>query len=173
MHPLSRLVLALATVGVAAVSAAAEKAPAPAAARFYPLVGKWGGSAEMGEPGKAPVKLAVHWNCRKASAGSAVLCEMSGKNKEMAVHETDLFGVDPVTGQAHWYAVTDMGETHDHKVEWADPKTMKAGISWTQDGKQMQEAITMRLTGAKALEFQSVVTQDGKEVGSFTGRLKR
>ncbi|HEX5092598.1 MAG TPA: hypothetical protein VFV84_07910 [Burkholderiales bacterium] len=171
MKPLSRIVLALAATGMTVAAAAAEQAPA--AARFYPLLGKWTGSAEMGEPGKPPAKLAVHWNCRKASAGNAVLCEMSGRNKDMAVHETDLFGVDPVSGQAHWYAVTDMGETHDHKVEWPDPKTMKAAISWTQEGKQMQESVTMRLSGAKALEFQSVVTQDGKEVGSFSGRLKR
>jgi hypothetical protein len=28
--------------------------------------------------------------------------------------ETDLMGVDAVTGEGHWYAVINQGESHDH-----------------------------------------------------------
>jgi len=173
MHLLSRTALVLATACTAAVATATEKAPAPAAARFYPLVGKWTGSGALGAPGQSPTKLSLHYQCRKVSAGAAVLCELRADGKDMRLRETDLFGVDPATGKGRWYAVTNMGETHDHAADWPDARTMKAHLAWTQEGKRMEESITLRFATPRALEFSSVVTQDGKEVGSFTGRLKR
>jgi len=177
MHSLPRTVLVLAAACTAAVgvatATATEKAPAPAAARFYPLVGKWTGTGALGAPGQPATKLSLHYQCRKVSAGAAVLCELRADGKDMRVRETDLFGVDPATGKGRWYAVTNMGETHDHAADWPDPKTMKAQLAWTQEGKRMEENITLRLVSTRAMEFHSIVTQDGKEVGSFTGRLKR
>ena len=173
MKTLYRAVLVLAAASAAAASLATEKAPAPAAARFYPLVGKWTGSGAFQVPGQPATKLSLDYRCRKVSGGAAVTCELRANGKGMDVRETDLFGVNPLTGQGHWYAVTNMGETHDHQADWTDPKTMKAAASWTQEGKQMREDITMQFTGAKSFEFRSVVTQDGKEVGSFNGKLKR
>jgi len=175
MHPLSRPLLALAAALAAAspFAAATEKAPAPAAARFYPLVGQWTGNGALGAPGQPATKLSLHYQCRKVSAGAAVLCELRADGKDMRVRETDLFGVDPATNQGRWYAVTNMGETHDHAADWPDAKTMRARLAWTQEGKRMEENITLRFGTPRAMEFSSVVTQDGKEVGSFTGRLKR
>jgi len=173
MKSLIRVVLVLAAASAAAAALATEKAPAPAAARFYPLVGKWSGNGAYQEAGQPATKLKLDYRCRKASGGAAVTCELRADGKGMSVRETDLFGVNPVTGQGHWYAVTNMGETHDHTADWLDPATMKASKSWSHEGKQMREDITMRFTSAKALEFRSVVTQDGKEVGAFSGQLKR
>lgn len=175
MQPLSRPVLVLAATIAAAspFATATETAPAPAAARFYPLVGKWTGNGALGAPGQPATKLSLHYRCRKVSAGAAVLCELRADGKDLRVRETDLFGVDPATGKGRWYAVTNMGETHDHVADWPDPSTMKAQIAWTQEGKRMEENITLRLVDARRMEFHTVVTLDGKEVGTFTGRLKR
>jgi hypothetical protein len=145
----------------------------PAASIFYPLLGSWKGTGQMAEAGQKPVDLALALSCVKASAGHAVSCKMVANNKDMLMSESDLFGVDPVTGKGHWYAVTNQGETHDHVATWIDAKTMKATHSWSQDGKKMHEDITMSLPTDKTMEFRGVVTADGKEASSFSGKLKR
>jgi len=151
----------------------AEPAAPPAAARFYPFVGHWKGQGEMAESGQPPVKLALDYRCKRASAGSAVSCEMKASNDKMAVAETDLFGVDPVSGQGHWYAVSNQGETHDHLADWTDANNMKARYAWTQDGKKMEEHVTMKFNGSNTLEFRSIMRVEGQQVASFHGTLKR
>lgn len=177
MKTFPRTVLALVTIVSCAAGvlapAVAENTPPPAAARFYPFVGKWTGNGELGSPGQPPAKLALRLNCRKASAGWAVLCELDATNKEMSIQETDLFGVDPVTGKGHWYAISNQGETHDHVADWPDTKTMKASTTWTHEGKRMEENITFHFTSSRSMEFRGIVSENGKEVGAFTGKLKR
>jgi len=153
------------------IISSAESSSKPAAAKFYPLIGKWHGQGEMAEPGKAPAKMALTLNCRKVAAGWAVACNMNAKNKNMSISESDLMGVDPVTGKAHWYAVTNLGETHDHLAEWTDANTMHAEYKWDQDGKKMLEDITF-IFNKRSLSFRSVVTADGQSVGEFSGKVK-
>lgn len=173
-----KLVTAAATVAVSlgcllasAPGAAADKAPL--ASRYYPLLGQWKGKGELGEPGQPAAKLALKLSCRKDASGWAVRCEMLAHNREMKMTEVDLFGVDPMTGQGHWYAVSNQGDAHDHLTQWSDAKTMNARYEWTQDGKKMREEIVIRLPAGKTMEFRSVVTADGKEAGVFSGKLTR
>ncbi|MGA8048763.1 MAG: hypothetical protein WCA09_01140 [Burkholderiales bacterium] len=175
MKTITAVTTAIAAAGclVAATpqSFAAEKQPA--ASRYYPLLGHWKGKGELAEPGQPAAKLALKLACRKDASGWAVRCDMSATNHEMTITEADLFGVDPVTGQGHWYAVTNQGDAHDHLTEWTDAATMKAHYEWVQDGKKMREDILFRLPGTKSMEFRSVVTADGKEAGVFSGKLGR
>lgn len=162
----------------AAVPAIAEGAESvgtspPAASRYYPLIGEWKGQGQLDQAGGDPVTLAIGLSCGKASAGWAVSCRMVAKSSEMTMVESDLMGVDAVTGKGHWYAITNTGEAHDHVTEWTDASTMQADYSWTQNGKKMHEHITMTLPGKDALTFRSIVTSDGKEVGVFSGKLRR
>jgi hypothetical protein len=165
------VVALLASSTLPLVASAAE--PAPAAAAYYPLVGNWTGAGEISEGGQTPAKLTLSLNCKKVSAGWAVYCDMKAANDKMAMAETDLFGVDPATGQAHWYAVTNQGETHDHLAQWIDARTLKAHLAWTQEGKKMEETVTVALNGENAMDFRSSVTEDGKEVGAFSGKLRK
>jgi len=166
------LTVALALSAAAAAAPAADPTANPAA-RFYPLAGTWTGTGQISENGQAPAKLAMSWNCRTASASYGMLCEMKAHNNQMKMAETDLFGVDPVTGKGHWFSVTNTGETHDHIADWTDAKTMKARYAWNQDGKKMEENVTVKLNGARHVEFHTVVTADGKEVTVFKGALQR
>lgn len=152
---------------------AAANTKAPAAAVFYPLVGKWHGEGELGEAGQKPAALKLSLNCKKVSSGWGIACSMQAKNKSMTIMESDLMGVDPVTGQAHWYAVTSQGETHDHLATWSDASHMKAHYDWTQDGKKMQENISFTIKTKKSLTFHTVVTMEGKKIADFSGTLKR
>lgn len=169
---LSALTLLACAAGPAAVSAA-DTAAAPDAARFFPLVGHWMGHGELAQPGQAPARLALDYRCRKSAASSAVSCELKARNGTMSIAESDLFGVDPVSRQGHWYAVTNQGESHDHLVEWIDAGTMKARYAWTQDGAKMEENIAIRLDGARSMNFRSVVTANGNEAAVFGGTLRR
>lgn len=144
----------------------------PPATQFYPFEGNWQGKAELLEPGKTPVKLDITWSCRKVSSGWAIACDMNAKNKEMSISESDLMGVDPTTGKGHWYAVTSMGETHDHHAEWTDANTMKAQHSWQQDGKLMEENVVFNIN-RNSINFRSVVSMDGQIAGEFSGSLKK
>ncbi len=174
MNPMTRLMsfvlIACSAVFVSNTSLAASSPPA--AAEFYPLVGHWHGNGQLAESGQAAVKLALKLSCQKVSSGWAVRCAMQARNKQMLMTESDLMGVDPVTGQAHWYAITNQGETHDHLAAWPNAHTMKAHYDWTQDGKHMHEDITFNLKGKHAMTFQSVVSVDGKQAGEFSGELK-
>jgi len=165
------LLLPLVALNITASLAMAEQAPP--AAQYYPLEGKWKGKAEMVEPGQAPVKLDMTFSCRKVSSGWGIACDMNAKNKEMMISESDLMGVDPVTGKGHWYAITNMGETHDHQAEWSDANTMHAHYAWEQDGKQMEEKVEFNFKSAKTVNFRSVVTMNGQVAGEFSGSLKK
>lgn len=169
---LSPLTLLACAAGAAAVSAA-DTVAAPDAARFFPLVGHWKGHGELSQPGQAPARLTLDYRCRKASAGSAVSCELKARNDAMSIAETDLFGVDPVSRQGHWYAVTNQGESHDHLVEWTDARTMSARHAWIQDGAKMEENIAIRFDGARGMSFRSVVTANGSEAAVLGGTLRR
>ena len=151
----------------------ASAAPLPAAASYYPFVGQWKGRGQLSEAGKAPINLTLSLICDKVSSGWAVRCELVAKNDKVSISESDLMGVDPVTGKGHWYAVTNQGETHDHVTEWVSSSEMKANYSWVQKGKRMEERITVQFPRKESLEFRSVVTADGKEVGVFSGKMTR
>ena len=154
-----------------AYSAALEDRPD--ASIFYPFIGSWKGKGQITEAGNKPADLSIAIFCVKASDGYAVSCKMSANNKDMSISESDLFGVDPVTGKGHWFAVSNQGETHDHVATWTDDNTLKAGYSWTQDGKKMQEDTTIILPNEKTMEFTTVVSADGAETTSFHGKLTR
>lgn len=164
---------AVVAAAVTSVANAAEPGAPRPAARYYPLVGHWKGSAQLSEPGQKPLTLTLALDCRKAAAGSAVRCDLIAKNAKMTMRESDLFGVDAATGQGHWYAISDQGDAHDHLTQWSDAKTMTASHAWTQEGKHMEERVTFSLPTRKALEFHSVVTADGEEVNTFSGKMSR
>jgi len=154
-------------------STAAEPAAVPAAARFYPFVGNWKGQGELREGEQPATRLTLDYQCKKASAGWAVSCNLIARNGQMTMAETDLFGVDPVTGKGHWFAVTNAGETHNHIADWTDSKTMTGYLAWNQDGKKMEEKVTFRFNGARTVDFHTIVSADGVQVASFTGKMKR
>jgi len=168
------VVLSVCPVVVSMAGTTAQAATTvPAASRYYPFVGHWKGKGQLSEPGQQPTALALTLACSKASSGWAVRCEMAAKNKDMRMTESDLMGVDPVSGQGHWYAITNQGETHDHLTRWPDAHTMTAHYAWTQGGKKMNENIRFAFQNKRSMEFRSVVTADGEPAGEFSGSLKR
>lgn len=168
---LSAVLVATLTIGLPVARGAGDTA-LPAAAAFSVLSGDWQGEGRVSENDEVS-HFDLRLQCSQASAGWAELCMMSGRDRDgvIVLAETDLFGVDPVTGQGHWYAVSNSGETHDHLADWTDAHTLHAHLGWQQDGKQMEERIVLSLAGAKTLEFHSVVSENGHDVSEFSGTL--
>jgi len=177
MNAGARIAIAIVSAAAAGLcltaGATAAENNTPDAAAFYPLVGQWNGTGQLSMQGGEPTNLELKLSCSKAAAGWAVRCDMTAHNEKMNMSESDLMGVDAVAGQAHWYAITDQGDAHDHLVTWIDANTMSASYSWKQDGKQMTENITLKFSGKKSMEFTSTVTGDGKEVNAFSGTLEQ
>ncbi len=169
---MAALVLAGAALTVT-VSGAVAQTSAPEATRFYPFLGYWKGNGQYGAPGKEPALLALSLSCRKAVAGWAVRCDFVGRSDTMTFVEADQMGVDRDTGIGHWNAINNQGEAHDHISEWPDANTMIAHYDWEQNGKQMRENVIFRFTHEKNMDFRSVVTENGQEVGAFFGKLSR
>ena len=162
---------ASATAKPPAPPAPSAAAKPPAAAQYYPLVGYWKGPAQLSAPGQAPAKLLVSFGCSKVAGGWAVRCEMSAKNDKLMIAESDLLGVDAITGVGHLYSVSSKGEARDYVTEWPEEDTMKAHTKWTQGGKQMAEEISFVFHGQRSIEFRKVTTTDGKKTGEFFGKL--
>jgi hypothetical protein len=173
---IAALALAAAALSATASSAAAQTttpvpiAP-PVSSKFYPFLGYWKGNGQYGAPGKDPVQLALSLSCRKAVAGWAVRCDFVGRGETMLLIEADLMGVDPVQGVAHWYAINNQGDVHDHIADWPDANTMNAHYDWEQNGKQMRENVVFRFPREHEMSFRSVITENGQEVGAFFGNM--
>lgn len=173
MKHICSLLAVVASISAVAAHADPGAAPSPSASRFYPLVGTWKGEGKLSDGGQAPATLALQFNCRKAASGWAVTCDLIGRSKTMTMTDVDVFGVDPNADTGHWYAVDNQGDSHDHVAEWIDKQTLKAHYTWMKDGKPTEENVVFRFTGGRAVEFRSVVSQNGKEISAFAGTLKR
>lgn len=113
------------------------------------MIGKWKGTISAGA---RPVTIALACRCWKAAAGWGLACALDGKD--------------------HRFAVTNMGETHDHVVTWADDRNFRACHAREQDGAAMEENMAVSIAG-RTMTSRSVVAVNGQEVGSFVGTLKR
>jgi hypothetical protein len=153
----------------------ARQAPQPTDMQpYYALLGNWHGTAKLVQAGQAAIPLQAEYSCQKASEGWAVSCSFNATGaNDMVMSETDLFGVDPASKQGHWYAVTNMGEVHDHLASWTDSKTMVADYEWTEEGKTMHEHISFIFKSAKSMEFTTQVTADKQVAAEFNGYFDR
>jgi hypothetical protein len=166
-------ILAVSAISGCPAFAKADDGGKPAAAEFYPLLGHWTGSGKLIVGNDEPMDLTIDLNCGEAANGWAVHCDMIAKNPNMTIYESDLMGVDPITGMGHWYAITDQGDAHDHIVEWKDANDMSASYSWKQDGKQMAENVSMKFDGGNTIDFSSVITADGEKMTAFSGKMTK
>lgn len=145
--------------------------------QLHTLYGKWKGSVQLTRKDQPLLALNMEWWCKTGTGGWAITCTADavsvGKEPPVGFERADLFGFDPLTGTTHWYAVTNMGETHDHKVEWPDPKTLKAHTSWEKDGLPYEENISINFIGSDTISIRSTVTSGDETLMELIGNLKR
>jgi hypothetical protein len=156
----------------ATTSPALAEAPDQAKA-LHRLAGDWKmkGTFTMGGE-KSKVTGTI--SCKLTSGDFGVLCNttFAGIPGVEKYEETDLFGFDAGDGLAHWFSVTNGGETHDHKGS-ARGDTWVFQHAGPADGAVMTERIVFKWKGDKLQSFKTVIWMGDDQVGVFEGKLTR
>lgn len=150
----------------------------PATIDFHSFIGSWHGVGRLIRLNQRQVGLRIIAHCRKVAAGWAVSCHMNAESRHsgkghVSLSEADLMGVNSATETAHWYAVDNMGEAHDHVVWWPNDRTMVARHAWIEGGMRMREIVTFRFADKHDMAFQSLLTANGRRIELFSGSLRR
>jgi len=139
------------------------------------LTGEWRGAAKV-ELGGQTVDLKLSMSCKATSGDYGVLCHstFTGVPGVGTVHETDLFGYDPGAKRYHWFAISSMGETHDHVAELPTGPTITFAYSGVQEGQPFQEVIAMTMNEAgNKLEFATRSLVGGELASKMTGTVTK
>jgi hypothetical protein len=86
--------------------------------------GVWKGRMTATVPGAPSESFDWMMDCRPVSMATGALCSNSGKASIGVMAESCLLAYDPEGKAVHYMCVTSMGEVHDHKGKWVDPKTI-------------------------------------------------
>lgn len=172
-----KTLLTIPTTLIALTSLAhAEDLPKPIA-DLERFVGTWkaAGTVTMG---KDTLKVSAALSCKRVSAKAGVMCtmEMKGIPGVPVAAETDLFGYEPGTNTYHWFAVTNIGETHDHvgKVVGIDEPKLQFVFNGTQEGKPFKEVIDFTFEpGNKAFALRAETFVSGASTSVFDMKAKK
>jgi hypothetical protein len=110
------------------------------------MVGTWTGKNVQVVMAGKKAKGDIAISCSPTAGGFGVMCTAKITVEGMGtIEETDLFGWDPQAKLYHWYAVTSMGDTHDHVAmpPTAEGQPVIFAQSGFQDGKPMQEVLRL------------------------------
>ena len=143
MKTLAFVLCAAATPAVAS----ADALPKPIDA-MQVMLGSWKGTGTL-TAGKDKTKLDVAWTCKPASGKLGVLCTLAAKGVPGLgpMEETDLFGYDGNTDTYHWFAITNVGETHDHVAKNpGDFSKLQFTFNGTLEGKPFKEVIDLEMS---------------------------
>jgi hypothetical protein len=121
------------------------------------MVGAWQAKNVQVTMAGKKTKGDISLSCSAVSGGYGVACTTKINIEGLGtIEESDLFGYDPQAKLYHWFAVTNMGETHDHVAMPLTGTTMMFAHSGFQEGKPMQEILSMTMNeqGTK-IDFKS------------------
>jgi len=113
-------------------------------------------------------------NCQMVAKGAGLSCTNTGKASIGSMAESCLLAYDPDGKSIHYMCVTSMGEVHDHRGRWADPKTiefepLRAGMM----GQPIVETLKWRFVDADTIDKTSEVTLANGSVMKFEFMGKR
>jgi hypothetical protein len=171
----------------AAVVETPKASPAPAAGNDAPvpeklrdgeyaklgmLLGSWKGQGTLSMGGQ-DMAVRSTFECEVARGGIGLDCVHDGQIEGVGpLIEDALIGIDPATGDLHWYNINTMGEAHDHVGHWAGDSRIEWEVEGQADGKPMVETISMDIEG-NALSFRSETRVDGQQAALFVGTMEK
>jgi hypothetical protein len=178
MKTVSTLALALLTATTAAADTGSPDASLPKEVQqMYCLVGNWTAKDAVFTLEGKKHKATFAVSCAPTSAGMGLLCtatfDIDGVGK--GLQETDLFGYDPGSARYHWFSVTQSGDTHDHvavpPASKDDPIVF--AYSGLQDGKPVQEVVTMKFDSETKISFRNDGVLGGKPAWAITATMTK
>ncbi|HVM58784.1 MAG TPA: hypothetical protein VMT80_00405, partial [Candidatus Paceibacterota bacterium] len=88
------------------------------------FLGSWKSSDTTMKMGDQDMKGTMTMKCAKTSGGWGASCTGDSKmGKDMSMTLSGLVGWDIGAGEAHWFEVTSVADTHNHVGKWTDDKT--------------------------------------------------
>lgn len=158
--------LALALVPFAATPAHAAD-PAQVTKELQRLVGSWKGTGTLTMRDGKVLPAQVTYDCKSGSGGAAVRCQLAGTVAGLPpIASEDLFGFNADDGLVHWFTVTNMGETHDHKGGFENG-TFTGLYEGPQAGQLFQEQISIQLVNDKKVRVRSASKLGDKSLESL------
>jgi hypothetical protein len=135
--------------------------------------GDWQANLTMKMGGKTSTSM-DYISFSKASDGSAVSAkEWMDSPQGGKVYITHLVGYNPEDKKLHWFSVDNMGGCGEAIGTMPADNHIRLVGNSKQDGKPMKQTIDLTLKDNNTVEFNVVVTVDGKTVRSGMGTFTR
>ena len=138
------------------------------------LIGTWKATGTVAM-GKDTAKVTATWTCKSTSAKFGVLCTLDLAGIPGVPHyaETDLFGYEPNSNTAHWFSVTNAGETHDHVAPMPDGDSAEFVYTGTQEGKPFKEVVKLTFIDKKNITVRAETFVAGASTSVFDIKAKK
>lgn len=85
----------------------------------------------------------------------------------------NIMGYDAGGKKVHIFSITNAGETHDHKGDWKDAKTLFTQYDGTWEGKPYVEKVSVTFHSPDSYSVSWTATSEGKIVNKGEETLHR
>jgi hypothetical protein len=168
-----QLVLVLSAFCLTAAYGQPPQGPSEQVKRFTPYAGTFEGQVIMTE-GDETVTAKVRSKNSIISDNWGFLVEEVATMPDGTQYKShNMMGYDAGGKKVHIFSVTNAGETHDHKGDWKDPKTLATQYEGTWEGKPYVEKITLTFHNPDSYSVSWVSTSGGKVVNKGDETLHR
>ncbi|MFQ5838597.1 MAG: hypothetical protein ACE5HJ_07420 [Thermoplasmata archaeon] len=108
------------------------------------------------------------------AAGQGVHMEAEGTITGMEPWEAHaLWGFDSGSGKVHWFAVSSMGEVHDHEGVWKDDETLELEWRGLEEREEAIERTTFYWKSPNEVEMKTFNTVGGKPGHTIEGTWRK
>jgi hypothetical protein len=162
------------TIGSVHASAQVPAEIGEAMKKLQGLAGEWEGKATIVMGGET-INFTLHHSTTRIADGLGLQIVESASIPGLGAYSSvNLIGYDAGGDQYHIYSVTSDGYSHDHKGSWSSGNTLTFVYDGPDpDGKRFVETIPLTLRGPNEYHFESRITVDGADAGTFTATMKR
>lgn len=162
------------TIGSSRAWAQVPAEIAEAMKKLQGLAGEWEGKATIVMGGETINFTLHHTTTRIADGLGLQIIESASIPGLGAYSAVNLLGYDAGGNQFHIYSVTSDGYSHDHKGSWSSGNTITFIYEGPDpDGKRFVETVPLTLKGTNEYHFESYITLDGADAGTFSATMKR
>jgi hypothetical protein len=168
-----QVALVLSAFCLTAAYGQATQGPSELVKRFAPYAGTFEGQLIMTE-GEKTVTAKVKSRNSMISDNWGFLVEEVATMPDGGQYKShNVMGYDAGGKKVHIFSVTNMGETHDHKGDWKDAKTLVVQYDGTREGKPFVEKISLTFHNPDSYSVSWVATSGGKVVNKGDETLHR
>ncbi len=108
------------------------------------------------------------------AAGQGIHMDAKGEARGMEPWEAHaLWGFDTESGEVHWFAVSSMGEVHDHVGVWKDEDTLELEWRGVEGSKKAVEHTTFHWKNPREVEMRTVNTMGGQQGHTIEGTWRK